>query len=265
MSKKAIITLVGLVVLVVLAFGTVKYGWFLPPGGLVGILATGNAGGLVPILVVISALVDSLNPCAFSVLLLTIAFLFSLGRSRKQILSAGGTYIFGIFFTYILIGLGVTQALALFGVPHFMAKIGAGVVIAWAVIDLLAEFVPNFPIKLKIPEGAHRPMANLMAKGTIPTAFVLGILVGLTEFPCTGGPYLFILGLLHDHAEAGVGALYLVLYNILFVLPLSVTLVIASDKEVIGKVETWKKNNNHAFRVTMGVVMLILGVLILQF
>src|SRR3990172_2498937 len=61
--------------------------------------------GWLPGLIAFAALLDSVNPCAFSVLFLTIAFLFSLGRSRKSILKAGFVYIFGIFAVYILIGL----------------------------------------------------------------------------------------------------------------------------------------------------------------
>lgn len=254
-----------MVILIILAVGVISYGWWLPEGGLLGLLAGGQSSGLVPYLVVISALVDSVNPCAFSVLLLTIAFLFSVGKTRRKILQTGGLYIFGIFLTYLLIGLGITQVLELFGVPHLMTKVGAGIVILWAIIDLLGEFVPNFPIQLKIPQGAHRRMAGLIEKGTIPTALALGVLVGLTEFPCTGGPYLFILGLLHDTATFSSGLWYLILYNLIFVAPLIVILVIGSDPTLLGKVQSWKKANNHSFRIWMGVIMLTLGILILQF
>jgi cytochrome c-type biogenesis protein len=264
-GRKSLIIMIITVVLVVLSIGVVRYGWFLPDGGLSGLLSTGQNGGLIPYLVVISALVDSVNPCAFSVLLLTIAFFFSLGKTRRKILEAGGLYIFGIFLTYLLIGLGITQVLAVFGVPHFMAKIGAGVVIVWAAIDLLGEFIPNFSIQLKIPQGAHRRIAQLIERGTIPTALALGVLVGLTEFPCTGGPYLFILGLLHDTATFSAGLWYLILYNLIFVAPLVVILIVGSDQALLGRVQEWKKANNHAFRVWMGVIMLALGVLILQF
>ncbi|KKQ35427.1 MAG: hypothetical protein US50_C0015G0019, partial [Candidatus Nomurabacteria bacterium GW2011_GWB1_37_5] len=48
-------------------------------------------------LIGITALVDSINPCAFSILLLTIAFLLSIGRMRSSILKIGGIYIFGVF------------------------------------------------------------------------------------------------------------------------------------------------------------------------
>lgn len=262
-SKKSIIIVLSMVVVIVLSIGVIRYGWFLPTGGLLGLLAAGNSGGLVPYLVVISALVDSVNPCAFSVLLLTIAFFFSMGKSRKKILEMGALYIFGIFATYLLIGLGITQVLAFFDVPHFIAKIGAGIVILWAVVDLLGEFIPNFPIKLKIPQGAHLRMAGLIEKGTVPTSLALGVLVGLTEFPCTGGPYLFILGLLHDNATFISGLWYLILYNFIFVVPLIAILFISSDQKLLGRVQEWKKMNNHAFRVWMGVIMLVLGLVIL--
>lgn len=263
-GKKSIVVAIVAIVLIVLSTGIISYGWFLPEGGLSGLLASGQNSGLVPYLVVISALVDSVNPCAFSVLLLTIAFFFSVGKSRKKILQAGGLYIFGIFLTYLLIGLGITQVLALFGVPHLMTKVGASIVILWAIIDLLGEYIPNFPIQLKIPQGAHRRIAGLIEKGTIPTALALGVLVGLTEFPCTGGPYLFILGLLHDNATFSSGLWYLMLYNLIFVAPLVVVLVVGSDKALLAKVQTWKKANTHAFRVWMGVIMLVLGILIFQ-
>src|SRR3989344_459538 len=164
-----------------------------------------NGGKWLLPLVGVAALIDSINPCAFSILLLTIAFLFSVGKLRSRILEIGGVYILGIFLVYILIGLGILQALHLFNTPHFMAKVGAFLLIALGVINLINEFFPNFPIKLRIPSAAHHKMAELMDKGSIPAAFLLGILVGLCEFPCTGGPYLMVLGLLHDQSTYFTG------------------------------------------------------------
>jgi len=109
-----------------------------------------NGGKWLLPLVGVAALIDSINPCAFSILLLTIAFLFSVGKLRSRILEIGGVYILGIFLVYILIGLGILQALHLFNTPHFMAKVGAFLLIALGVINLINEFFPNFPIKLTI-------------------------------------------------------------------------------------------------------------------
>lgn len=210
-------------------------------------------------LIGVSALIDSINPCAFSILLLTIGFLVSLGKTRAETLRIGGAYIFGIFAAYFLIGVGVLQALSLFGVPHGLSKIVALLLVAFGVIDILSEAIPNFPIKLKIPSGAHRGIAFFMQKASIISAIGLGLFVGICEFPCTGGPYLFALGLLHDQATAVAGALYLLYYNIIFVLPLVVILVVASRADLLARVQAWRARSMFLLRYGMGIAMIALG------
>ena len=218
-----------------------------------------NGGKWLLPLVVVSALIDSINPCAFSVLLLTIAFLFSVGKLRSSILKIGGSYIAGIFLVYILIGLGLLQALHIFNTPHFMAKVGAALLIVLGAINLVNDFFPSFPIKLRIPAIAHRKMAELMEKGSVLTAFLLGGLVGICEFPCTGGPYLMILGLLHDQSAYFAGVGYLLLYNLIFILPLALILAIASDKGILEKVQAWQQSERRFIRLGAGIAMIILG------
>ena len=115
---------------------------------------SGEGSWLLP-LVVVAALIDSINPCAFSILLLTIAFLLSVNRLRSNILATGGAYVFGIFVIYVLIGLGLLETLHLFDTPHFMGKLGATLLILLGVINILNYVFPGFPIKLKIPDAAH--------------------------------------------------------------------------------------------------------------
>src|SRR3990167_500893 len=95
-------------------------------------------------LVVISAILDSVHPCSFSILLITIAFLFGIQVSRKKILQLGGTYVPGIFVAYFLIGLGILKVLHLFNTPHFMGKLGATLLITFGVLNLLSRFFPAF-------------------------------------------------------------------------------------------------------------------------
>ena len=257
MSKKLVI----LVFAAVIVFGTVL---FLKIGN-IGTATLWNLSGegtwLLP-LVGIAALIDSINPCAFGILLLTIAFLFSIGNVRSGVLKIGGAYILGLFTVYILIGLGILQVLHLFNTPHFMAKIGAVLLIALGGINLINEFSPSFPIKLRIPRAAHGKIAELMNRASLPTAFLLGALVGLCEFPCTGGPYLMILGLLYDQGTYLSGVGYLLLYNLIFVLPLLVILFIASDGTFTEKVMEWKKSENKNMRVWGGIAMIVLGLII---
>ena len=251
---------------ILIAIGVILFGGvILLKTGNIGTTALWNLSGegkfLLP-LVGIAALIDSINPCAFSVLLLTIAFLFSIGKVRSGILKIGGAYILGIFAAYILIGLGLLQALHIFNTPHFMAKLGAGLLIALGSINLINEFFPAFPIKLRIPQAAHAKIAELMNKASIPTAFLLGALVGLCEFPCTGGPYLMVVGLLHDQTTYLTGVGYLFLYNLIFILPLAIILFIASNETLVEKVNVWRKAETKHMRVWGGVAMIILGILI---
>jgi len=250
-----------LIAIGVLLFGLVL---FLKTGSL-GTTAIWNLSGegkwLLP-LVGIAALIDSINPCAFGILLLTIAFLLSIGKMRSGILKIGGVYILGLFTVYLLIGLGILQALHIFNTPHFMAKVGALLLIVLGGINLINEFFPSFPIRFRIPQSAHRKMAELMNKASLPTAFLLGALVGLCEFPCTGGPYLMVLGLLHDQGTYLAGVGYLLLYNLIFILPAVIILLIASDNALLEKVQTWKKAEMKHVRLWGGIAMVILGLLI---
>lgn len=224
--------------------------------------ASQNPGLFFP-LVTVAAIIDSINPCAFSVLLITIAFLFSLNATRGNIIRTGTAYIFGVFLVYVLIGLGVLQVLTFFNIPHFMTRVGALIIIGAGLLNLINEFFPSFPIKLKIPKAAHPVMARLMEKASIPTAFVLGGFVGMVEFPCTGGPYLLILGMLHDASSWMKGFGWLLYYNFIFVLPLLLILFLTGDKKFLGKVEEWKKGNNSSMRLYGGLAALALGFLML--
>src|SRR3990167_3968228 len=173
-------------------------------------------------LVLISALLDSVHPCSFSILLITIAFLFGIQMTREKILQIGGIYIAGIFTAYLLIGLGILKVLHLFNTPHFMGKLGATLLIVFGLINLLNYFFPNFPIKLKIPSFTKGAMGKLIERSSILAVFGLGLLVGVCQFPCMGGPYLMVIGLLRDQVTYFTGFGYLILYNLILILPLEI-------------------------------------------
>ncbi|PJE76109.1 hypothetical protein COV04_01095 [Candidatus Uhrbacteria bacterium CG10_big_fil_rev_8_21_14_0_10_48_11] len=222
-----------------------------------------NGGTWLLPLVLISSLLDSVHPCSFSILLLTIAFLFGMQLSRRKILQIGGTYISGIFVAYLLIGLGLLRVLHLFNTPHFMGKLGATVLIVFGVLNIVNHLFPKFPIKLKLPSVSHSAMSRLIEGASLPAAFGLGLLVGICQFPCMGGPYLMVIGLLHDYRTYGVGFWYLVLYNLILILPLVVVLWVSADKVVLEKVKDWKKTNVRGLRLWAGVAMVVVGILIL--
>lgn len=228
-----------------------------------GLIWNMSKGGtwLLP-LVIFSALLDSIHPCSFSILLITIAFLFGMQMTRKRILQVGGAYIFGIFSAYFLIGLGILRVLHLFNTPHFMGKLGAGLLVAFGLINILNHFFSKFPIKLRLPSSAHSAMSRLIDKASIPAAFGLGLLVGVCQFPCMGGPYLMVIGLLHDQVTYLKGFGYLFFYNIILALPLFVVLAIAADKVLVEKAQRWQQQERSLIKLGGGIAMVALGILI---
>src|SRR3989339_857625 len=221
-----------------------------------------NKGAWLLPLVLISAILDSVHPCSFSILLITIAFLFGIQLSRKKILQLGGTYIAGIFTAYFLIGLGILKVLHLFNTPHFMGKLGATLLIIFGVVNLLNRFFPRLPIRLKIPGVAHGAMSKLMDRASFPAVFGLGFLVGICQFPCMGGPYLMVIGLLRDQVTYLSGFGYLFLYNLILISPLVVVLFISAKKEMVDKVQMWKRDNIAGLKLWVGIAMIIIGILI---
>ena len=257
MKKLIIISTVA--VLAILAIVVLKYA----PGTAEMIWAISQGGSWLLPLVLFSSVLDSVHPCSFSILLITIAFLFGLQMTRGKILQIGGLYIAGIFAAYFTIGIGLLQIIHIFNVPHFMGKLGATLLILFGLLNLLGAIFPKFPIKLKIPDVAHRMMGKLINTVSLPAAFALGLLVGLCQFPCMGGPYLMVIGLLHDQVTYFKGFGYLVLYNVILIVPLVATLWIAAQKTLIDKVKEWKTTNMKNVHLYAGIAMVIIGIAVL--
>lgn len=130
-------------------------------------------------------------------------------------------------------------------------------------LGILEVLIPSFPIKLGVPHSAHQKMNELLEKVSLPAMFLMGGLVGLCEFPCTGGPYLMVIGLLHDSKTYWQGAGYLILYNFIFILPLVLLLLIGSHSNLIEKVKSWQQQNRKAMKLVGGVAMILLAILII--
>jgi cytochrome c biogenesis protein CcdA len=221
-----------------------------------------DINALLP-MVLITGLLDGINPCAFAVMLFLIAFLFTIRKSRASVFKMGVTYISAIYTVYFLIGLGILQAVHVFGVHHFMALAGSYLIIGLGVINLIGYFFPSFPIKLKIPHFSKGTLENWIHKATIPAALVLGILVGLCVFPCSGAIYVAIIGLLSAKVAYLHAITYLLLYNIMFVLPLIGILLATSNKYATKKMTEWEQSKSKAMHLLSGVIMVVLGLVIL--
>ena len=217
-----------------------------------------NLGQLLPA-VIVTGLVDSVNPCAFAVILLLLAFLFTLRQSRGRILKLGFVYIGMIFLVYFAIGLGLLRAVRFTDDPHFVARAGSWLLIGLGVINLIEYFYPKFPIKLHMPKIAGARTNELIKQATLPATIGAGFLVGLCTFPCSGGIYVSIITLLNAKTTLSWGMAYLGLYNVLFVLPLIVILLAVGNRVAAKAWARWEREHALQIRLWYGVIMVALG------
>ncbi len=216
-------------------------------------------------IVITTALVDSINPCAIGVLILLIATLLSLVHNKKRMLKVGLIYITTVFITYLLAGLGLLFFLQRFNLAKPLGIGVGGLVILLGILEIKDFFWYGQGISLRIPLKQANKIKKYVKKVTIPGAVFLGVFVAAVELPCTGGPYLAITTLLAQLGFSLKVFLYLVVYNFIFVLPLITIVLLAYFGTDIKSVHAWKQNKRKWMRLGVGIIMISLGVLLILF
>lgn len=212
--------------------------------------------GLSLWMVVVAALIDSINPCAFGVLLFLMAVLLNMG-SAKRALRSGLVYTGVIFLVYLAAGFGIMRFagdfLALENVKLFVGI----VILVGALVEFKDFFWEGKGFSLKIPSFAGPWLESWAKRGGFFSLIVLGALVALVELPCTGGIYLAILSLISD--SGALGTFYLVLYNLIFVLPLVLISYFVYRGAKVEAINVWVQENKRFMRLAAGIVMVLLA------
>ena len=219
-------------------------------------------GPLLPF-VLVAGFLDSFNPCAIAVLLIFIALMFTLRKSRRLIFVMGLTYIIVVFLTYLAIGLGLLKVINLFGIPHLISQIAAWTVIVAGVWGLKEYFFPGKFRIFSIPLKGRQIVADWANRATIPAAAITGFLVGLFEFPCSGAIYVATLGLLNAKVTFLKGIIYLLLYNFMFVLPLIVIFAVTTNRLVAERLINLDEKYSAKMRLATALIMIAIGASIL--
>lgn len=213
--------------------------------------------------IVTLAAADAINPCAMAVLgLMLIAILAYNPKKKSNILWAGLAFTLAVFLTYILYGLviikifQVIQALSL--IRFWLYRLlGAGAI----VLGVLAvrDFLKNKGECKVVPR-----INKFIKKITSPKgAFVIGFLVTIFLLPCTIGPYIVAGGIL-SASRLLATIPWLLLYNLVFVLPmLVITLLVYAGIARVQDVTMWEAKYMKYFHLAAGLLMLILGLLML--
>ena len=140
-------------------------------------------------LVIGSAAIDSINPCAIGVLILMVSVVLGSGKgSAKRLLTIGGAYIFAIFLTYLIAGLGLVyffSAIPIVIAEYLSLFVGALVIFA-GILEIKDYFWYGKGFSLQIPSYFAKKIHNYSSeKSTIGGVMFLGAFVAAVELPCT--------------------------------------------------------------------------------
>jgi cytochrome c biogenesis protein CcdA len=213
-------------------------------------------------LIVGAALIDSINPCAFGVLIFLLAYLAKTVKSPHKMLLNGTIYIAAVFITYLVAGLLLLEALRALGKASAIAYIIIGVLVILAGLIEIKDFFwygKGFSLAIFPSEAARIKKYAKHIGCKWYTAFLLGVFVALVELPCTGAVYLAVLTLM---TQAGVTAghvTFLIVYNIIFVLPLWLILWCVYKGVHLKHFDEFRQKHKGLMRLATGILLLVLG------
>lgn len=224
--------------------------------------------------VVFAGLIDGLNPCAFATLIFFVSYLSISGRKGREVLFVGASFTLGVFIAYLTVGLGFYRVLDVLG--SLLTQIGRWVYGLTAVMCLtlaVVNLVDFFKVRkggtedmsLKLPETLRKRINSTIRKGRnveayAAGAFVTGIVVSFLELACTGQIYLPTIIFVSSIPELRLQAvLYLILYNLMFIVPLIVVFFLAYFGTTSNDLVKFLEKHSATIKIAMTVLFLALG------
>lgn len=192
--------------------------------------------------IVLIALSDGINPCAFATIIFLLSYLHIARRSSRQLLQVGGAFILGVFLAYFAMGIGL---ITLLDRLTFLSGLSRIVNYAMAVFVLLIALLSlrdgilclrgrMGDMTLQLPGALKEQIHTVIRHGArqrrfVAAAFAIGLLIAIIELPCTGQAYLPTIAYMVRDAQLRTHALFhLLLYNLLFIVPLIVIFLLAA-------------------------------------
>lgn len=183
--------------------------------------------------VILAGLVDGINPCAFSTILFLISMLAITGRSRRETLIVGIVFGAVVFAGYFATGLGLLASVrALLVFPaitravRYLLVIVLTALAALSVRDAwLARQGRTREMTLQLSDKMKRRVHSVVRErvrigGIIVGTAMIGVLVTIFEFSCTGQVYLPVIMHVARGGDRARGVALLLAYNAAFILPL---------------------------------------------
>ncbi len=182
----------------------------------------------LPVFAVVLAGLDAFNPCAFFVLLFLLSLLVH-ARSRSRMALIGGTFVLISGVVYLAFMAAWLNLFLVMGALEVVTLIAGLVALAVAALNIKDYFWFQRGPSLSIPDsskpGLFRRMRMLTTSSSFPAILAgtvtLAFAANAYELLCTAGfPMVFTRVLTLRELSTPTYYLYLVLYNVVYVVPL---------------------------------------------
>jgi len=228
--------------------------------------------------VVGAGLLDGINPCAFATLVFFIGLLRYVGSSKKDVLIVGIGFTASVFVVYLLLGLGafkILQSLAVYSVVsltiYVLTVLLLFVLLVLSIKDTLNYYRTgktsdaSLQLPTKTKQRIHRVMKKgLGARNLLLGAVGIGVLVTLFEAACTGQVYLpTIVLVLKDDLTNSRAFAFLILYNLMFILPLVAVFGLVYAGTSSDTFIDWSKRNYGLTRILLSFLFLLMFLMML--
>jgi len=222
----------------------------------------------LPVFTIIIGGLDSFNPCAFFVLLFLLGLLIH-ARSKKTMFLIGGIFVFFSGFVYFLFMAAWLNIFLIVGQLAIITTTAGIIALTVAAINIKDFFFFKRGVSLVIPERSkpelYEKMRNLLKSRTISTMITGTIILAITanayELLCTVGfPMVYTRVLTLHKLTTLQYYLYLILYNVIYVIPLAAIVIIITVTLGARKLTEWQ---GRKLKLVSGLMMLFLGIILL--
>lgn len=222
----------------------------------------------LPVLTIIIAGIDGFNPCSFFVLLILLSVLGH-AHSRKTMLFIGSIFIFFsglIYFAFMSAWLNLFLILGQIKEITIFAGIIALLI---ALINIKEFFFLKKGVSLTIPDKAKPRIYELARKilressrpAMITGTIILAFTANIYELLCTAGfPMVYTRTLTLNNISKYSYYIYLVFYNLIYVIPLMFIVIIFSISVGKRKLSEWQ---GRILKLISGIMMFYLGLILI--
>jgi len=218
----------------------------------------------LPVLTIILGGLDSFNPCALYVLMFLMSLIIH-ARSRRRMLLVGGTFVFFSGFVYFLFMSAWLNVFFVAGRMTLMTTAAGAVALLVGGLNVKDFFAFKKGPSLAMPEGAkprlHERMRGLLRSTSLSSLLagtvVLAVAANAYELICTAGfPMVYTRILTLEDLPTVQYYLYLMLYNVVYVIPLGA--VVAVFTVTLGS-RKLSEREGRRLKLLSGLMMLYLG------